>query len=170
LVTEEPIGYLVRKGSVIADLQKDTSKSTPFYRMVVSIIHFLAESGPVLVIESTRPMTISMAKAIADAQDPVDLGPIQLLIDLVQARLGADHPLLEVLKKGVVYHHGSLPSEIRVAIEEAVSIGALRFLVATTTMTEGVNLPVRSVVIASQGSYGSEGYTDECNRPCRTGH
>jgi len=43
--------------------------------------------------------------------------------------------------KGVAYHHGSLPSDVRVAIEEAVAGGPLKFLVATTTMTEGVNLP-----------------------------
>jgi hypothetical protein len=78
----------------------------------------------------------------------------------VETRLGSEHPLWEVLEKGVVYHHGSLPSEIREAIEEAVSEGIIRYLVATTTMTEGVNLPVRSVVIASQGSYGKEGYVE----------
>jgi hypothetical protein len=76
-----------------------------------------------------------------------------------------EHPLWKVLRKGVAYHHGSLPSEIRGAIEEAVSQGYLKFLVATTTMTEGVNLPVRSVVVASQGSYRAEGFEEYITGP-----
>ena len=65
-----------------------------------------------------------------------------------------------MLERGVAYHHGNLPSEIRNGIEDAVSNEALQYVVATTTMTEGVNLPVRSVVIASQGAYGADGYDE----------
>jgi len=106
-----------------------------------------------------------MAQAIADNQDFIDQPEIRPTIDLVQARLGTEHPLWKVLRKGVAYHHGSLPSEIRGAIEEAVSHGHLKFLIATTTMTEGVNLPVRSVVIASQGSYRAEGFEEYITGP-----
>lgn len=160
LRTTEPIGTLVRKGSTENDLKKDSNKSTKFYRMIIPIIQHLSESGPVLVIESTRPRTIRMAKAIADSQAFVDQSESRPLVDLAEARLGPEHPLCQVLRKGVAYHHGSLPSEIRAAIEEVVSRGYLRFLVATTTLTEGVNLPVRSVVVASQGSHSAEGYVE----------
>jgi hypothetical protein len=160
LKTLEPIGTLVLKGSTKSNRRRDPNRSTAFYRMVVSIIQHLSESGPVLVIESTRPLTRLMAKAIADSQAFVDHSEIQSLVDLAEARLVPEHPLCQVLRKGVAYHHGSLPSEIRTAIEEVVSQGYLRFLVATTTLTEGVNLPVRSVVVASQGSYSAEGYVE----------
>lgn len=165
LRTTEPIGSLALKFSVEGDRQKDTANSTPFYRMLIPMIQHLSESGPVLVIESTRPRTVRMAQAIADSQDFIDQPEIRPTIDLVQARLGMEHPLWKVLRKGVAYHHGSLPSEIRGAIEEAVSQGYLKFLVATTTMTEGINLPVRSVVIASQGSYRAEGFEEYITGP-----
>jgi hypothetical protein len=160
LQTTEPIGTLALKYSVEGDHQKDADNSTAFYRMIIPIIEHLSASGPVLVIESTRINTVRMAQAIADNQDLLDYPALQPTMDLVQARLGAEHPLRQVLSKGVAYHHGSLPSEIRVAIEEAVSQNHLKYLVATTTMTEGVNLPVRSVVIASQGAYGAEGFEE----------
>ena len=156
----------VLKGELAEDCnEKDAAKSTPFYKMIVPIIQHLVQAGTVLVIESTKPGTVRMAKAIAEIQDPSPLNEVRMLIDLVTARLGPHHPLEQVLEKGVAYHHGSLPSEIRSTIEDAVSQGYVKILVATTTMTEGVNLPVTSVVIASQGSYGSEGYTEYITGP-----
>ena len=160
LRTTEAVGELVLKIDLNGGRQKDANKSTPFYRMLIPIIQHLSESGPVLIIESTRLRTVRMARAIAESMEPIEQSEIQSLVDLVEMRLGPEHPLCQVLKKGGAYHHGSLPGEIRVSIEEAVSEGHLRFLVATTTLTEGVNLPVQSVVIASQGSHSAEGYRE----------
>jgi hypothetical protein len=160
LQTTEPIGTLALKYSVEGDHQKDTRNSTAFYRMIIPIIEHLSTSGPVLVVESTRVSTVRMAQAIADNQDLLDHPALKPTMDLIRSRLGAEHPLRQVLSKGVAYHHGSLPSEIRVAIEEAVSQNHLKYLVATTTMTEGVNLPVRSVVIASQGAHSAGGFEE----------
>ena len=159
LRTTEPVGTLAFKCGPDVAREKDPS-STAFYRTIVPIVQLLSGSGPVLVIESTRPSTVRMAKAIAEHQQITQSSHTQPLLDLVEARLGSNHPLRQVLQKGVAYHHGSLPSEIRAGIEEAVAQGHLKFLVATTTMTEGVNLPVRSVVVASQGSHVSGGYRE----------
>jgi len=158
--TTESVGELARKIRSNGEREPDSANSTPFYKMLIPIISHLAESGPVLVIEATRPGTVRMAKAIADALAPVEEPEVRSLANLVEVRLGPEHPLCQVLRKGVAYHHGSLPDEIRMSIEEAVSDGYLKFLVATTTLTEGVNLPVRSVVIASQGAHSAEGYVE----------
>lgn len=164
--TKSPIGKLVQKAERENDNYiKDSSNSTPFYRMLVPIINYLAEFGPVLTIEATKLATISLAEAIAETQGPMNNQLITPLIDLVTARLGTEHPLKRVLKNGVAYHHGSLPSEIRSALEESVSFGYLKHIVATTTLTEGINLPVTSVVIASQGSYGDDGFTEYITGP-----
>lgn len=158
LTTTEPIGQLVYRLNDSGRRQgRDSTYSTANYRMVVPLVEQLERLGPVLVVESTRAATIRMAKAIADTRQPVDDPDVVPLGDLAEARLGAEHPLAQVIRRGVAYHHGSLPGEVRIAIEEAVSAGVLTCLVATTTMTEGVNLPVRSVVIASQGFHGSDG-------------
>jgi superfamily II DNA/RNA helicase len=158
--TENPVGELVQKAEKGNGQYIKDPSSTPFYRMLVPIINYLAEFGPVLTIEATKPATIRLAEAIAEAQGAINNQPTLHLIDLVTARLGAEHPLKRVLEKGVAYHHGSLPSEIRSALEEAVSSGYLKHIVATTTLTEGINLPVTSVVIASQGAHGEEGFKE----------
>ncbi|MFC1930684.1 DEAD/DEAH box helicase [Chloroflexota bacterium] len=160
LRTTEPAGTLAFRVALDGSRKKDDAHSTPFYRMLIPIVQHLSLSGPVLVIAPTRLETVRMAKAIAESQQPSNQQETRALIDLIEARLGEAHPLSSVIRKGVAYHHGSLPNEIRTAIEESVSQGALKFLVATTTMTEGVNLPVRSVVIAAQGFYSADGYNE----------
>ena len=44
-----------------------------------------------------------------------------------------------------------LPAEIQAELEEATRRRQIKCLVATTTLTEGVNLPFKSVVIGTTG-------------------
>lgn len=137
---------------------KDTT-STPAYRMLVPLVKHLAGMGPVLVIEATRERAALLATALAEDPNPDWVGD-RILIDAASTLLGNDHTLTRAVRSGVGYHHGSLPVEIRAQVEDAVTAGALRVLVSTTTLTEGVNLPVRSVVVAERGAYGSDEYQE----------
>ena len=164
--TSDPIGKLVLQADAQGQNKKrDGDRSTAYYKMLVPLIQHLALSGPVLVVESTVPRTINLAKAIASELEKVDSPVVNQLLDMVETKLGATHSLHDVLSKGVAYHHGSLPQEVRTLIEDAVSQGQLNILVATTTMTDGINLPVRSVVIASQGSFTQQGYEEYITGP-----
>jgi hypothetical protein len=155
LRTREPIGELVLHGSGVGNRKKEPGRGTPFYRMLVPLVELLAETGPVLVIESTRPATLRMAREIAESRKRSRTPQIRGLLELATARLGDQHPLVSSLERGVAYHHGSLPLDIRSAIEDAVREGQIEIVVATTSLAEGINLPVRSVLVASQGPPGA---------------
>jgi hypothetical protein len=120
--------------------------STPGYVASAHMAAAVAHGGPVLVVMSSRVMARQMARAIADIVDPRP--GTRALTTLVRDQLGPDHPLVEVLPYGVGYHHGGLPTDILEALEEGLRTGVLGWMVATSTLTEGVNLPVRTVVIA----------------------
>lgn len=161
LSTTEYMGELALDEDLHGKRTKNSAASTSFIRTLLPLIAHLGSLGPVLVIEATRPATVRLAKAIAVARaEAVGAKALRHLLDMIETRLGREHPLYECVRKGVAYHHGSLPAEIRFGIEEAVTDGLLDCLVATTTMTEGVNLPVRSVVIASQGFHNADGYSE----------
>ena len=70
------------------------------------------------------------------------------LTDFVSARRRADHPSVPLLPFRVAYHHAGLPTDVLEALEQALREERLLYLTATTTLTEGVNLPVKSVVLA----------------------
>jgi hypothetical protein len=83
-------------------------------------------------------------------------GPFAL-IDTIRTRLGEAHRLSRVLTKGIAFHHSALPTDVQAEIEDAVRRGEIAILVATTTLTEGVNLPFKTVVIAHRGYWGTDG-------------
>lgn len=154
LETTEPVGALVVRP---ATRTRDEKASTPFYQTLAPLVGALRQGGPVLVITPTKIEASRLASAVADQAEFE--GPAWL-VDLAVARVGENHPLTACLRKGVAYHHASLPSELLLGIESEVVGGGLAVVVATTTLTEGVNLPVKSVVISAQGVYGPNGFEE----------
>jgi hypothetical protein len=155
LETTQPIGTLVVRA---VGNQRDTALSTPFYKTLAPIARLLGRAGPVLVISPTKVEASRLAREIASQIE--SLGGPAWLVELTAVRLGRQHPLVDCLRHGVAYHHASLPGDVLLGIEEEVANETIRFVVATTTLTEGVNLPVRTVIIAAQGSHGADGYQE----------
>ncbi|QTL97477.1 DEAD/DEAH box helicase [Iocasia frigidifontis] len=71
---------------------------------------------------------------------------INRLINYFEKRLGKEHLLIKGLKKGIAYHHGSLPIDMREALEDYYSKGYIKTLAATTTLAEGVNFPIQNFI------------------------
>lgn len=68
------------------------------------------------------------------------------LIEYTKKRLGPEHLLVMGLEKGVAYHHGSLPLDIREAIEDFYTKGYIKNIICTTTLAEGVNFPIQNFI------------------------
>lgn len=71
---------------------------------------------------------------------------VKYLIEYIEKRLGKDHLLVLGLKKGLVYHHGSLPMDVREALEDYYAKGYIQIMVCTTTLVEGVNFPIQNFI------------------------
>ncbi len=69
--------------------------------------------------------------------------------DLAKEWLGDDHPLTRGLHYGVGLHYGPLPDPVRQAVEDDFRAGKITVLVSTTTLGQGVNLPVKTAIIYS---------------------
>jgi superfamily II DNA/RNA helicase len=63
--------------------------------------------------------------------------------------LGEDHLVTQLLRISIAIHHGRLPDAVRTAIEDDFRSGRLNVVVATSTLAQGVNLPVRTVIMHS---------------------
>lgn len=60
------------------------------------------------------------------------------------------HPMftmVETIQKGVAYHHGKLPFHVRVLIEDGIRKKNIKTIICTTTLLQGVNLPVQNIII-----------------------
>ncbi|WP_413768924.1 DEAD/DEAH box helicase [Rhodococcus pyridinivorans] len=151
LSMEDTDWRLVRKskdGSQSSDMMKDQGRSTKNYVMASEMIAELGHAGSILIVATTRDQARQLATALAAGRDEVpSLVP---LVDFVRQQLGDHHPLVSVLRRGVGFHHAGLPIEILEELEEAVRGDILPYLACTSTLTDGVNLPVRTVVIYDQ--------------------
>ena len=79
-----------------------------------------------------------------------DFSPSQRIIDLIKLIRKTIHPnyaLIETLKAGIAFHYGNMPLAIRNEIEALFKLGDISFLVCTSTLIEGVNLPAKSIFI-----------------------
>lgn len=155
LSTQGDTGWrLVRKSQEIPPngFIRDSS-STKQYTIAGDMVRELGHAGSVLVVASTRSQAVDLAVAMASSSEE-EHPRLATLIDFVKQQLGPDHPLVETLQHGVGFHHAGLPSEVLEALEEAVKSDFLPYLTCTSTLTDGVNLPVRTVVIFDLGYPG----------------
>ena len=69
------------------------------------------------------------------------------LIKLIKKTIHPNYALAETLKGGVAFHYGNMPLAIRNEIEELFKTGEISFLVCTSTLIEGVNLPAKTIFV-----------------------
>lgn len=72
---------------------------------------------------------------------------LQECLTAIRDELGPDSEVAAFVRAGIAIHHGNLPSRVKVAIERLVRDRQLALIVATTTLGQGVNLPIRTVLV-----------------------
>lgn len=73
--------------------------------------------------------------------------PLEALSKHIIRHIHPEYGLATLVRRGVAFHYGKMPTLLREAIEGAFKAGDLRFLACTTTLFQGVNLPARNVFI-----------------------
>lgn len=125
-------------------------------QQLLPIVRLAAMSGPVLTVHATRNNAERMAAEIANTQEESQRAlPI---VQLAEQRMGPTHSLVTALRRGVAYHHAALPADVQAEIEHAIRQGSIDIICATSTLTEGVNLPVRTVIVSERGYYDGNEY------------
>jgi superfamily II DNA/RNA helicase len=74
---------------------------------------------------------------------------LEQCIVLAKETMGDDADTVKFLEAGFVVHHGNLPERLRVTIEQLVREQVVSLVVATTTLAQGVNFPIRTVIVHS---------------------
>jgi hypothetical protein len=69
-----------------------------------------------------------------------DFPPIARALEIGREWLGADHPAVAALRIGVAIHHGRLPNPFLRELEVLLSEGVLKVIVASPTLSQGLNL------------------------------
>ena len=102
-----------------------------------------------LIYCSSKYQAIQKAKSLFDIgqQDEQISRKRQKAIRQIKTYIHRDYYLAEYLKAGIGYHFGTLPQAMRSLVESLFREGEIHFLMCTSTLLEGVNLPAKNVFI-----------------------
>jgi len=136
-------------------------------QVAAALVYELAPQGPVLIFCAQTDWARAVGNALAarielaghvGEQIPPIFSPVEPPRSYIVAKewLGEGDPTTRLLRLGIGIHHGRQPEAVRNAIEEDFRNRRLAVLAATTTLAQGVNLPVRTVVIHSVWRYDEE--------------
>jgi replicative superfamily II helicase len=110
----------------------------------------LAGQDGILVISRTVKDTYSIAENIFNNCPEIkETSEINLVKKFIASEMGSEFPLVRYLDKGIGIHHSGLSDEIRYLMEMLMEKGSLKYLVATTTIAQGINFPVSTILMAS---------------------
>lgn len=72
---------------------------------------------------------------------------IENVCEMIKENIHKDYYLIKLLRRGIAYHFGKLPSIVRESIEDLFKRGIIKYLFCTNTLLEGVNLPAKNIFI-----------------------
>lgn len=132
-----------------------------------------AYSAGKYIIYLNKPTDIEkFALALADVLPEVDSELIQTACDNISEYLQPQYNLLTCLRKGIIYHHGSVPDAIRIYIEDLYKKDdAVRYVITSSTLLSGVNLPAERMFILDnkrgRSNLSHDSFKNLVGRVCR---
>ena len=125
------------------------------------------------IIYLNKPTDIEkFALALADVLPEIDSELIQNACDNISEYLQPQYNLLTCLRKGIIYHHGSVPDAIRIYIEDLYKKeDAIKYVITSSTLLSGVNLPAERMFILDnkrgKSNLSHDSFKNLVGRVCR---
>ncbi len=140
-----------RKGYYFNDYTKECKLcyTIPEGSKLSDIVGTVGKGGQNLVYCSSRRSVLENAVRYASTIQPKNDEKLNALASEIKSEVHNDCYLADLIVRGVAYHVGYLPANIRLRIERSFEEGDLRTIFCTSTLIEGVNLPADNLFITS---------------------
>ncbi|MEG1751932.1 MAG: DEAD/DEAH box helicase [Clostridia bacterium] len=114
------------------------------------ILHmFFNDKSSSIVYVNSRDKAIKSASEFATSLSAINDEDLKKLSKEIISTIHEDYCLAELVLKGVAFHVGYLPSNIRQQIEDLYKSKKIRIMFCTSTLVEGVNLPADNLFITT---------------------
>ncbi len=128
----------------------------------VIINDFIEQEGNILVLcagkSIAKNLTRDVTKFFVENKKLSDISgdyDIKRALEIIKLEIGDNTLLYKCLKYGVCYHHAGLSSLVKETIEGLIRDNRIKLLFATTTLAQGMNFPINSVIFDSVKFIGS---------------
>lgn len=117
----------------------------------------LVKNGGIAIFCGKKMTAVNICKQAIDSIErglllklPIDFSDkteIHRLHKLFSENIGTEAAVTKCALHGIFSHHGNTPHGIRLAIEYAMQKDLIRFVICTSTLAQGVNLPIRYLIV-----------------------
>jgi len=101
------------------------------------------------IVRDAVEETFRRGISLAPPSEHSDAEEIRRFVSLYEKNFGADAYLTKAAALGIFAHHGNTPHGVRLAIEYAMRQQLIHLIVCTSTLAQGVNLPIRYLLVTS---------------------
>lgn len=129
--------------------QLERCYTIPEGQELCDIVSTVGQDRQNVVYCSSRKNVLEEAVKYARSIRPKQNDALQNLAAEIRQEVHDDCYLADLIVRGVAYHVGYLPANIRLRIERSFEKGDLRTIFCTSTLVEGVNLPADNLFITS---------------------
>lgn len=147
---------------------------------VLSLAEMFGKLGTTLAMFSASPAGAEeVAGRLAASREHLPQAEVtaglRLAIGLARHEYGVNSRLADCLQKGVAFHHSALSPTMRYLIEDQIRSGPVDFVAATSTLAQGMNFPVSTVLVHSVhkpyggGNFSSAEFWNVAGRAGRVG-
>jgi replicative superfamily II helicase len=116
------------------------------------LARYYMKTGSTLVFTTSKPLVEAISECLIKLLTGNSLVislEMQQISNELSELLGSEHLLVRAVNHGFGYHHAELPSMVRRRIENAVRDNTIPLIISTTTLSQGVNLPIKNVIVHS---------------------
>lgn len=134
--------------------EKDNSQSVALYLGLT-----LVRNGAVAIFCGRKDTATGLCELLVDVADrglampmPVafsDAPEVERLASLYEQNLGTAAAAARAAKIGAFTHHRNTPHGVRLAVEHAIKEGFGKLVFCTSTLAQGVNLPIRYLIVTT---------------------
>lgn len=118
------------------------------------VAEFISRSGGAVIVFEDTPsnaegVAINIAESLGDTSLQDDY---EEFVSSIEEEMHEQYTLITCLRSGVAFHYGNMPSIIRNGIEYFFKRGDIKFIVCTSTLLQGVNLPAKHLILENPHS------------------
>ena len=127
------------------------------------------------IIYFNRPYDIEkFANNFCSCLEDVDDTEIDKAVYNLSNYFDVNYYLVKCIKKGVIYHHGCMPDNIRIYVENLYTNNKnIKYVITSSTLLEGVNIPASQIFIMDnkkgRGNLRPSDFKNLIGRVCRFG-
>lgn len=154
-VVERPNDWTkeIKKTKIYAynDYAKDKIPFTydDFDKGIIGLVDRVGVGKQNLVYCSSKRKVLDLAVKYGRTKKIVGNKKLEALAKDVRQEVHNNCYLADLIRRGIAYHVGYLPANIRLRIEKSFEEGDLRTIFCTSTLVEGVNLPADNLFMTS---------------------